>query len=190
MLKVINLFGGPGTGKSTTATGLFHLMKLNKIECEYVSEFAKDMVWEQNTKLLENQFFVSANQHHKIFRVLQYYKNHNINDGFVITDSPFVLGIFYGNENWSQLDRFNEFLVQEFKTNDMSGLKMQNINIFLNRVKEYNPKGRLQTKEEALKIDKRIKNFLTYFDIPYIEIDGDENAPNKILDIIKNKENK
>jgi len=188
MLKVINLFGGPGTGKSTTATGLFHLMKLDKMECEYVSEFAKDVVWEQNTKLLENQFFVSANQHHKIFRVLQYYKNNNIKNAYVITDSPFVLGIFYGNENWSQLERFNDFLVQEFKTNDMSGLKMQNINIFLNRVKEYNPKGRLQSEKEAKKIDTRIKNFLNYFKIPYIEIDADENAPKKILEIIKDKE--
>lgn len=41
--KVINLYGGPGTGKSTTAAMLFAKMKLAGFNCEYVPEFAKDL---------------------------------------------------------------------------------------------------------------------------------------------------
>jgi len=47
-MKVINLFGGPGCGKSTAAAGLFHLMKSNHMSVELVNEFAKEIVWENN----------------------------------------------------------------------------------------------------------------------------------------------
>jgi hypothetical protein len=42
--KVINLYGGPGVGKSTTAVGLFYLMRRASIKCEYTSEYVKDVV--------------------------------------------------------------------------------------------------------------------------------------------------
>lgn len=38
---VINLFGGPGAGKSTTRAGLFHLMKLHGMNCEEFLEWVK-----------------------------------------------------------------------------------------------------------------------------------------------------
>lgn len=46
-MKVINLFGGPGIGKSTLAAGLFEHMKIAGFNVELVNEYAKDMVWEQ-----------------------------------------------------------------------------------------------------------------------------------------------
>ena len=49
---VVNLFGSPSAGKSTTATGLFHQLKLKGINCEYVSEFAKHVVWQENFNTL------------------------------------------------------------------------------------------------------------------------------------------
>ncbi len=45
-LKVINLWAGPGAGKSTTAAGLFNLMKIRGYNVELVTEFAKEMVYE------------------------------------------------------------------------------------------------------------------------------------------------
>ena len=41
-LKVINLYGGPGTGKSTTAAALFALIKREGYNVELVTEFAID----------------------------------------------------------------------------------------------------------------------------------------------------
>ena len=38
---VVNLFGGPGCGKSTTAAWLFNQLKERGINCEYVTEFPK-----------------------------------------------------------------------------------------------------------------------------------------------------
>lgn len=41
---IVNLFAGPGAGKSTGAAYIFSKLKLAGIDCEYVSEFAKDKV--------------------------------------------------------------------------------------------------------------------------------------------------
>lgn len=50
MTKVINLYGGPGTGKSSTAGMLFAHLKLRGVNCEYVQEYAKDAAWEGRPK--------------------------------------------------------------------------------------------------------------------------------------------
>lgn len=41
---VVNLFAQPGAGKSTGAAYLFYNLKCLGVNCEYVSEFAKDKV--------------------------------------------------------------------------------------------------------------------------------------------------
>jgi len=173
---IINLFGGPGIGKSTTAAGLFHKLKLNYFETELVTEYAKDVTWEQRYKTLENQFYVSAKQHHRIWRILEYWKDKNVN-GIIVTDSPFILGLQYLKESESS-EEFKKFILKEFN-------KFNNLNILLKRKKKYNPIGRNQTEEEAKQIDNNIKNFLQNNNIDFIEIEGDENAVNKIFEIIK-----
>ena len=39
---VVNLFPGPGTGKSTGAAYIFSKLKMAGVDAEYVSEFAKE----------------------------------------------------------------------------------------------------------------------------------------------------
>ena len=88
-LNVINLFGGPGCGKSTTAAGLFHLMKLNEMNVELVTEYAKDLTWEERFGTLANdQLYVFAKQQKR----LQVLKN---KVRYVVTDSPLILGLSY-----------------------------------------------------------------------------------------------
>ena len=53
---VINLYGGPGTGKSTTAAHVFALLKQRDVNAELVREYAKDIVWEGRTHLLSGVF--------------------------------------------------------------------------------------------------------------------------------------
>ena len=48
MAIVINLFAGPGVGKSTTAARVFAELKLKGVNCEMALEFAKDKVWEES----------------------------------------------------------------------------------------------------------------------------------------------
>ena len=46
MSKIINLYGGPGVGKSTTAAGLFYKMKIAGYSCELAYEWIKLKVYE------------------------------------------------------------------------------------------------------------------------------------------------
>ncbi len=176
---IINLFAGPGAGKSTTAAGLFHLLKLKSIKTELVMEFAKDVVYESGDAILDNQFYVTANQHHRIWRILQYWKQKNVSNGFIVTDSPIPLGLMYLKET-ATADQFKKFVIDEFN-------QFHNINIFIERVKEHDPVGRVQTKDEAQEIDTQIKQFLEENRVPHYSVTGDKDAPENIYQIIKNK---
>lgn len=45
---LVNLYAGPGAGKSTGAAYIFAKLKMAGVDCEYVSEYAKDRVWQED----------------------------------------------------------------------------------------------------------------------------------------------
>lgn len=167
MSLIVNLFGGPGTGKSTTAAGVFNLLKNEGESSELALEYAKEKVWEETTAVLRDQIYVFAKQLHRIKRL------ENQVD-IVITDSPLLLSLIYGKKYSTQ---FKNLVISEHES-------LNNLNIFLKREKEYVGKGRLQTEEEAVKIDTEIRTIL----VPYktFEIVANPDAPQKILELIRN----
>ena len=170
-MKIINLYGGPGTGKSTTAAGLFHLMKLESIECELVTEYAKDLVWSDRSNMFTEQDYIFAKQNHRLRRLRG-------KVDYTVTDSPLILGFFYIADDFPGKDHFCNFVREMFDS-------YENINVYLDRVKVYNPNGRNQTEEEAIHIDKRILKFLDDNDLPYLRVKADKFAPQAILDKIQ-----
>lgn len=82
MTTFINLFGGPGTGKSTAAASLFAEMKKKGMDVELVTEVAKDFVWEERQKTLEIQPYITVKQYRNLFRLKG-------KVDYVITDAPF-----------------------------------------------------------------------------------------------------
>lgn len=169
-MYVINLFGGPGSGKSTTATGVFSKLKQAGINAEYVSEYAKDKVWDRHEAIFDNQLYVFAKQHHRIFRLKGQVD-------VVITDSPLFLSLFYNRDKDSMGKALDE-LIRE------AHFSFKNYNIYLNRFKEYNPKGRMQTEDEAKEIDRKLKIMLDKHDIPVVEYVGNSEAIDKIVNDI------
>ena len=156
MTQIINLFGGPGCGKSTVASGIFHEMKKSHMSCELISEFAKDIVWEEANKLLGNQIFIFAEQFRRQFRLIN-----KVN--YVVTDSPLLLNsIYYNHYTLKNTEPFfsNDFNVLLCKVFDRTFLEFENINIMLEREYDYEPEGRVQTAEEAKEIDRLIFNKL------------------------------
>lgn len=145
MTKIINLFAGPGAGKSTMAAALFANLKMKGINCELVHEIAKILVWEKRNEALKCQPYIFGKQLFMLERLIEQVE-------YIITDSPILLSPIYDR---SKNQLFKEFVVDYFK-------KMDNINIFLERNSNrlYNPKGRNQTEEESKQIDIQIKNFL------------------------------
>lgn len=172
-MNLINLFGGPGTGKSTTAAGTFHLMKLAGRKVELVTEYAKDLVWDDRST--EDQIQILGEQYHRFHRLRK-------KVDFIVTDSPMFLSVVYGKLYMPQYKHFLPFvneLVQSF----------DNINVFLNRVKGYEPAGRNQTEAEAKDLDATIKTMLWEYSVPVnFSCDGDVAAPQKIVDFIKEAE--
>ena len=94
---VINLFGGPGTGKSTVAAGVFSKLKSISINAEYIQEYAKDKAWEGNEFTLQCQPYITAKQLYRMHRVMGKAE-------VLVTDSPLIQGMAYGgkfvDDNW------------------------------------------------------------------------------------------
>jgi hypothetical protein len=166
---VINLFTGPGAGKSTTAAGVFSLLKLHGVNAELITEFAKDLTWEGRHSTLANQYYVTAKQYHRMWRVKDQVD-------VMITDSPILLAMVYG-DNPGAFNRQLFHLHNEFN----------NVNYFINRVKPYQPKGRNQTEEESHELDKEIKKLLDEFKISYRELPGNHGAMELIVSDILEK---
>lgn len=161
---IINLYGGPGTGKSTGAAYIFSQLKLDGIDAEYISEFAKDKVWEENSEVFKNQFYITGKQSFKISRCFG-------KVDIIVTDSPLRMGSVYADT--PELKKAIEAEADKYKDNEL--------NIFLERVKDYNPNGRHQTEDEAKAIDKQILDMLIALDIDYRVFDGSQDGYDAIV---------
>ena len=154
--KIINLFGGPGAGKSTMAASIFTELKLNGQKAELVLEFAKDLVWEERLKTLENQIYVFGKQLQRIKRIAD-------KVDYIVSDSPLPLSVLYKPQDLSPT--FDQLVIEVFNSFD-------NINFFIDRQKKYVHDGRLQTEEEAKKLDKKMLELLKMYDISYVSVPG------------------
>lgn len=181
MSKIINLFGGPGIGKSTQASGLFTEMKKHHMSVEYTYEFPKEVAWEGNVSQLKDQFFITANQHRNISRLFG-------KVDYIIVDSPIILGSIYEQRygdgypaSFYNLTGLSDFIWRLFKQYD-------NINILLTRNNEtYDPNGRLQDLQEAQEIDEEIKQTLLINNVPFVEFSVGTNTAVDIFNYITQK---
>jgi hypothetical protein len=163
---VVNLFGGPGVGKSTTAAGVFSALKEDGIDCELSTEFAKELVWECRDETFKDEIYIFAKQEHRLFRL-------NGKVDVIITDHPLYLTKYYNAISKNKSDDLGKLCLSEFA-------KYRNMNFVLTREKEYNPNGRNQTLDEAKNIDEGVKSMLISDSIDFIEIPGDHSAIDKI----------
>ena len=169
---IVNLFSGPGTGKSTTAAGVFYKLKSAGVNCEYVQEYAKDKTWEDNAFTLGCQPYITSKQLYRQHRLLN-------KVDVVITDSPLLNGLIYKGHYTGE--HFDNWLVETFN-------QFENLNIFLERNLDkhpYNPKGRSQTLEESIAIDYKAQMLLEKYHLEYKTVPVDEYAVDKISELIK-----
>lgn len=162
MTKVINLFGAPGTGKSTLAAGLFYRLKLQGINCELASEYIKEKFFEDTPYPFKDQLYVFAKQNKKLRQLLG-------KVDYIICDSPILQGVIYGT---NEPPLFQDLLLQYFNSYD-------NINYLLKRTHAYHTEGRIQTEQEADKVGELIKSKLDELNINYIQL-----PTNKAIDNI------
>lgn len=144
--KIINLFGGPGAGKSTTASGLFYELKKHGINVELASEWIKDKVFEGTKYPFKDELYTFAKQHKKLRQMVD-------KCDVIICDSPLPLAILYSKEE--PMPTFYELVMIYFNRYD-------NINYLIKRNHAYIPQGRIQsTEEEAAEIADKLERFIS-----------------------------
>jgi len=154
---IINLFAGPGAGKSTTAAGVFYELKQRGEKAELVGEFAKDLTWEKRTSALEIQPYVFGKQLHRIERLLK------AGVDFIVVDSPLLLSIVYNQMHGWYPESFNQSVLDIAKK-----FEPITMNFFLDRNnREYREWGRNQTEQEAIQIDRQILTLLQECGVEY-----------------------
>lgn len=149
MTLYVNLFGGPGTGKSTTAASLFAEMKKLGKNVELVTEVAKDFVWEERQKTLEIQPYITVKQYRNLYRLKG-------KVDYVITDAPILMGCMYAEIYANDLPRSYKDMVVDLHREILA----PSLNVFLERTHRYDPNGRYQSEAEALDMDDLIKKWL------------------------------
>lgn len=178
---IVNAFGGPGVGKTTACWHIASELKKKGIYTEYVSEYAKELVYEEKWDMLDdsmkNQTIILAEQQKRLDRLIGKVE-------VVVTDSPLLLSIIYAND---KNDEFEKMIINKF--NQYNNF---NLVVLRNKKQSFQQIGRKQNLEESIEKDKEIIDLLTKNNIlfgTYYQSTLDVVVSNieKTLSRIKNK---
>lgn len=174
--KVINFYGGPGSGKSTKAAGLYYKMNMAGFSVELNNEFAKECVWEDNVPMLKDQLYMLAHQHRKILRLVG-------KVDYVITDSPVLLSSIYRELYDGPL--YSE-LIDQLALECYN--KYDNINFMLDRPKFFKQTGRAQNEKGSRDIDNAILEQFKDLNIPFFYLkDLTDNAVDVAFEYVQDR---
>lgn len=172
MAKRISLFGGPGSGKSTTAAWLFSELKTLNYPIELVGEYVKGWTYISRDVKPFDQVYLFGKQLQSEYLFLNAGKN-------IVTDSPVPLCCYYTEFFFNKLNLHPYLLgiCREFER------AYPSLNIFLNRKqKTYDATGRYQTYEQALELDEFFKQKQ---DFVYIDYDDRASILKAAQDFLK-----
>ena len=173
---IVNIYGGPGAGKSTTALQLVAELKKLGYHADYVSEVAKELVYAKDFEhldgTLKNQSKILSEQKRRLDIMLD-------NVDVVVTDSPLLLNTVYLKENAPE---YIESVFSQYEN-------YNNYNVVVERdlSVKFEQEGRIHNLEESIKKDGEINTLLDSHDIDYQRFDRNNIAG--ILDGIISKIN-
>ena len=176
MSIVVNIAGSSGVGKSTLAAKLFSRLKEMGLDVELALEYCKGYALEDREITPYSEYYFFGKQSHiesKLFSKVD----------IIISDSPTMLAgyyqYFYNGDN-----SLSEVCKAFYKKANENGVTF--ITFFLPMRKKYNPKGRYQTKEEAMQIDKEMREWLDSEGYGYEVLDcPDRQRVDKIIERLK-----
>lgn len=173
---VINIFGGPCSGKSTTAAGVFYLLKQMGKNVEMSSEYVKDCVYDGNKYPFTDQIYVFAN-------MLKRLRQYDDKVDFVVTDAPLLMSHIYGKDESCE---FHRLVDEEFQ-------KYRNINFVVRRGDiTYTKDGRIHSDKEANALQDAIEYMVNDYgmDAPvyYTDEDTADNIVKDTFAILKGVE--
>jgi len=174
---IINLYGGPGTGKSTSAAYFYYLLKAGGKNVELVREYVKDWAWEGRKISTYDQIYFLGKQ---VRRESMLYGKVD----WIVTDSPVMMNLYYAQRycTLSLGEGVRAATLSFYRQAAEDGHK--HLHVFLKRNKPYLSEGRYQTEAEALEIDQGIRRVLEDLKVSFIESPPDEPDLLKVLNEI------
>lgn len=154
-MKVVNLFAGPGVGKTATAKVLSGLLSQLNYRSELVPEFAKFATYSNNRAALSDQIYMFAKQENRL---------HVLRDtgmDFVVMDGPLPLALLFTPDEYYK--SYEPLVMEVFNS-------YENINILLepNPTFAYQQHGRNENQAEAQALQERVVSLLERHRVPYI----------------------
>lgn len=172
-MKTINLFGAPGSGKSTNMLGLTYHLKLMGLSVENTPEFFKEMLYEDSqSEKFGGQLYVLGEQNRRLARLV------GKND-FAVTDCPLPLIGYYTPDNY--VPGFKDFVKNLYNSYD-------NVNYFLMPRHEFETEKRIHNEEQAHQITLDLPHYLNELGVKFKVIEtGEDLVPRLIEDLIQDQ---
>lgn len=167
---VVNLFGGPGCGKTTLAHELTAALSRRGLICEYAPEYAKDLTWDAASDDEETAFAARsalgpsiaqqrAVHDEQMRRIDRPYGSVDV----VVTDSPAIISWAYTDGNEDGIEEFREYMLREFMSH-------RNLNLLVSREVPYEQIGRNEDEETARRKDGIMLDILRRTCEPFAEV--------------------
>lgn len=148
-MLVVNLYAGPGSGKTTLAHAVTAHLKMmgGPLVVEYVGEYAKRLVFEDRRAAMSNQILILGRQFQELGNL---YGKADI----VVTDGPMLHGLIYGD--------YLKFPDVFFDLAVWCDRQFQTMNVFVERINStpFEQVGRLEDYDKSREIDGRIMDML------------------------------
>ena len=164
---VINLIGGPCSGKSTISAELFARLKKMGVHCELVPEYIKERIYEENSTMTVHQISLFGMEHYAI-------SNKIGKVDVIVHDGSYINNIIYKKE---ENPEFDALIVSEYK-------KFNNLDFFIKRGNiEFEDYGRIHNLKQSKELDRIIKETYNKYGLSFIEVEA-RDATDKIIPIV------
>ncbi len=158
-IRRINLYGGPGVGKSTLAAKLFAQHKRDGQNVELIQEFVKELVYENRDLRPWDLVWTFGEQLKREHRALEGGVD------LIITDSPLALQGIYAQRQGCPVAE--SILTMAFEFDKQYPAR----NFYIPRQTKFVSAGRYQkTEAEAIEVDQFIERYLQHLDIKFLMV--------------------
>jgi hypothetical protein len=156
----INLFGGPGVGKTTLASSVFASLRKQGVQCALVTEWIKQWAYEGREQRGFDPFYAFARQLHSEEESLRHV-------GYTISDSPVYLQCMYADKNAADIAPDMWRIAHAYE------LAYPSLNYYVIRDGSYEQNGRWESEDEALEMDLHIRAKLVRWGVKHAVVSRD-----------------